>query len=102
MEMEMEMCIYVRVRVRACARACVSLLPNLSLQRVRAGRRGLLNKNWHDALFNAGTAETAESVDCDLLIQAFHPVHGTFATCGSDGKFVFWDKDRYVRRCNDF
>lgn len=24
---------------------------------------------------------------------AFHPVYGTFATCGSDGKFVFWDKD---------
>jgi len=28
---------------------------------------------------------------------AFHPVHGTFATCGSDGKFVFWDKDRRER-----
>ncbi|GMM31330.1 RNA export factor [Martiniozyma asiatica (nom. inval.)] len=23
----------------------------------------------------------------------FHPVHGTFATAGSDGSFSFWDKD---------
>jgi mRNA export factor len=28
---------------------------------------------------------------------AFHPQHGTFATAGSDGKFVFWDKDRRER-----
>jgi WD40 repeat protein len=24
---------------------------------------------------------------------AFHPVHGTLATVGSDGSFSFWDKD---------
>ena len=24
---------------------------------------------------------------------AFHPVHGTLATVGSDGRFNFWDKD---------
>ena len=24
---------------------------------------------------------------------AFHPVHGTLSTVGSDGKFSFWDKD---------
>lgn len=24
---------------------------------------------------------------------AFHPVHGTLATAGSDGRFSFWDKD---------
>ena len=24
---------------------------------------------------------------------AFHPVHGTLATVGSDGCFSFWDKD---------
>lgn len=24
---------------------------------------------------------------------AFHPVHGTLATVGSDGRFSFWDKD---------
>ena len=23
----------------------------------------------------------------------FHPVHGTLATVGSDGRFSFWDKD---------
>ena len=23
----------------------------------------------------------------------FHPVHGTLATAGSDGRFSFWDKD---------
>ncbi|ESQ27107.1 hypothetical protein EUTSA_v10018796mg [Eutrema salsugineum] len=35
----------------------------------------------------------------------FHPVHGTFATAGSDGAFNFWDKDSKQRlkamsRCN--
>lgn len=24
--------------------------------------------------------------------MAFHPVHGTFATAGSDGTYNFWDK----------
>merc|ERR1712115_716681 len=24
---------------------------------------------------------------------AFHPVHGTLATVGSDGRYSFWDKD---------
>lgn len=24
---------------------------------------------------------------------AFHPIHSTFVTCGSDGSFSFWDKD---------
>jgi len=28
---------------------------------------------------------------------AFHPVYGTFATCGSDGTFNFWDKDSKQR-----
>eukprot|EP00040_Diaphanoeca_grandis_P016852 m.87402 g.87402 ORF g.87402 m.87402 type:complete len:362 (-) comp26067_c0_seq1:28-1113(-) len=27
----------------------------------------------------------------------FHPRHHTFATCGSDGRFVFWDKDSKQR-----
>lgn len=27
----------------------------------------------------------------------FHPVYGTFATAGSDGRFVFWDKDSKSR-----
>ncbi|KAF3523346.1 hypothetical protein F2Q69_00049897 [Brassica cretica] len=27
----------------------------------------------------------------------FHPVHGTFATAGSDGAFHFWDKDNKQR-----
>eukprot|EP00270_Netrium_digitus_P010877 TRINITY_DN3405_c0_g1_i1.p1 TRINITY_DN3405_c0_g1~~TRINITY_DN3405_c0_g1_i1.p1 ORF type:complete len:361 (-),score=61.70 TRINITY_DN3405_c0_g1_i1:178-1233(-) len=35
----------------------------------------------------------------------FHPVHGTFATAGSDGSYNFWDKDSKQRlkamtRCN--
>lgn len=25
--------------------------------------------------------------------SAFHPIHGTLATVGSDGTFSFWDKD---------
>lgn len=28
---------------------------------------------------------------------SFHPVYGTFATCGSDGVFTFWDKDSKQR-----
>eukprot|EP01120_Amphizonella_sp_Union-15-10_P007288 TRINITY_DN2443_c0_g1_i1.p1 TRINITY_DN2443_c0_g1~~TRINITY_DN2443_c0_g1_i1.p1 ORF type:complete len:353 (-),score=47.91 TRINITY_DN2443_c0_g1_i1:113-1171(-) len=28
---------------------------------------------------------------------SFHPVYGTFATCGSDGTFHFWDKDSKQR-----
>ena len=36
-------------------------------------------------------------VTLDYLWQvngiAFHPVHGTLATVGSDGRFSFWDKD---------
>ncbi|KAF9063033.1 Poly(A)+ RNA export protein [Rhodocollybia butyracea] len=27
----------------------------------------------------------------------FHPVHGTFTTCGSDGTIHFWDKDARMR-----
>jgi mRNA export factor len=27
----------------------------------------------------------------------FHPVHGTFVTAGSDGTYVFWDKDAKQR-----
>ena len=27
----------------------------------------------------------------------FHPVHGTFSTCGSDGTINFWDKDARTR-----
>jgi len=27
----------------------------------------------------------------------FHPVHGTFSTCGSDGTVNFWDKDARTR-----
>lgn len=28
---------------------------------------------------------------------AFHPVHGTLATVGSDGRFSFWDKDARIK-----
>jgi len=30
-------------------------------------------------------------------VICFHPVHGTFATSGSDGSFNFWDKDSKQR-----
>ena len=33
------------------------------------------------------------SVNC----IAFHPIHGTFATTGSDGSYHFWDKDSRQR-----
>ena len=26
-----------------------------------------------------------------------HPIHGTFSTCGSDGSYQFWDKERKNR-----
>lgn len=28
---------------------------------------------------------------------SFHPIHGTFSTAGSDGKFNFWDKKTHMR-----
>ncbi|KAK0425450.1 hypothetical protein QR680_009209 [Steinernema hermaphroditum] len=28
---------------------------------------------------------------------AFHPQHGTMATCGSDGRFSYWDKDQRIK-----
>jgi len=28
---------------------------------------------------------------------SFHPVQGTFSTCGSDGTVHFWDKDAHIR-----
>ncbi|KAL0954534.1 hypothetical protein HGRIS_003501 [Hohenbuehelia grisea] len=28
---------------------------------------------------------------------SFHPVHGTFSTCGADGSIHFWDKDARTR-----
>ncbi|KAJ7911494.1 WD40-repeat-containing domain protein [Mycena leptocephala] len=28
---------------------------------------------------------------------SFHPVHGTFSTCGADGTIGFWDKDARIR-----
>ncbi|TFL04159.1 WD40 repeat-like protein [Pterulicium gracile] len=28
---------------------------------------------------------------------SFHPIHGTFSTCGSDGSVHFWDKDARTR-----
>ncbi|KAJ7220118.1 WD40-repeat-containing domain protein [Mycena pura] len=28
---------------------------------------------------------------------SFHPIHGTFSTCGGDGTIGFWDKDARVR-----
>ncbi|KAJ7183201.1 WD40-repeat-containing domain protein [Mycena filopes] len=38
----------------------------------------------------------------DVVIYAvndisFHPVHGTFSTCGGDGTFATWDKDARIR-----
>lgn len=31
---------------------------------------------------------------------SFHPVHGTLATVGSDGRFSFWDKDARTKLKN--
>lgn len=33
---------------------------------------------------------------------AFHPVHGTFGTAGSDGSVAFWDKDTKQRISDGF
>jgi mRNA export factor len=32
----------------------------------------------------------------------WHPVHGTFSTCGSDGTVHFWDKDARTRLKSPF
>jgi mRNA export factor len=37
----------------------------------------------------AGQTQDIYAVNC----IAFHPVHGTLATVGGDGKYSFWDKD---------
>ncbi|KAH9029831.1 Poly(A)+ RNA export protein [Lactarius pseudohatsudake] len=45
--------------------------------------------------------QTATSKDQSLVFAVndinFHPVHGTFSTCGSDGTINFWDKDSRTR-----
>jgi mRNA export factor len=28
---------------------------------------------------------------------AFHPIHGTLATVGADGRYSFWDKDQRTK-----
>merc|ERR1712165_312847 len=44
-----------------------------------------------------GQPREYKKVDPPLKYQhrciAIHPVHGTLATVGSDGRFSFWDKD---------
>ncbi|KAI6038799.1 WD40-repeat-containing domain protein [Pisolithus marmoratus] len=45
--------------------------------------------------------QTPASKDQSLVYAvndiAFHPVHGTFSTCGSDGSIHYWDKDARTR-----
>ena len=45
--------------------------------------------------------QTPSSKDQSLVYAvndiSFHPVHGTFSTCGSDGTMHFWDKDARTR-----
>lgn len=45
--------------------------------------------------------QSATSKDQSLVFAVndinFHPVHGTFSTCGSDGTINFWDKDSRTR-----
>lgn len=62
--------------------------------------------NFEDAVAAPGTSKPAEfSFKCqrdDALVYAvnciaFHPVHGTFATAGSDGTYSFWDRDSRQR-----
>ncbi|KAI0249139.1 Poly(A)+ RNA export protein [Lactifluus subvellereus] len=45
--------------------------------------------------------QTPASKDQSLVFAVndinFHPVHGTFSTCGADGTINFWDKDSRTR-----
>ncbi|KAL4062201.1 WD40-repeat-containing domain protein [Scleroderma yunnanense] len=45
--------------------------------------------------------QTPNSKDQSLVYAvndiSFHPVHGTFSTCGSDGTIHYWDKDARTR-----
>ncbi|THH30001.1 hypothetical protein EUX98_g4192 [Antrodiella citrinella] len=45
--------------------------------------------------------QTATSKDQSLVYAVnditFHPVHGTFSTCGADGTINYWDKDARTR-----
>ncbi|KAF8954147.1 WD40-repeat-containing domain protein [Flammula alnicola] len=52
--------------------------------------------------FKCHRRDSAPNVKDQALVYAvndicFHPVHGTFSTCGSDGIINFWDKDARAR-----
>lgn len=44
-----------------------------------------------------GPSGKNESLIFPVNDLAYHPVHGTFATSGSDGTYAFWDKDARSR-----
>lgn len=50
----------------------------------------LLSVQWHKPASPRGSALVSPSQVNGI---AFHPIHGTLATVGSDGRFSFWDKD---------
>ncbi|KAF4596350.1 hypothetical protein EYR38_007729 [Pleurotus pulmonarius] len=52
--------------------------------------------------FKCHRRDSSASIKDQALVYAvndisFHPVHGTFSTCGSDGGIHFWDKDARSR-----
>jgi len=52
--------------------------------------------------FKCHRRDSAANTKDQALVYAvndisFHPVHGTFSTCGADGTIHFWDKDARTR-----
>ncbi|CAO3590431.1 unnamed protein product [Absidia cylindrospora] len=63
------------------------------------GRVGIQHLNEKDQARNFSFKchrDEAKNVYCVNDIS-FHPVYGTFSTCGADGTIVFWDKDSKQR-----
>ncbi|KAJ3905879.1 WD40-repeat-containing domain protein [Lentinula edodes] len=46
---------------------------------------------------NSSSKKNDQSLIYSINDINFHPVHGTFSTCGSDGTVHFWDRDARMR-----
>ena len=57
----------------------------------------LADQAFHQSIVvhNISTIHCVQTMHVYIQVNdiAFHPVHGTLATVGSDGRFSFWDKD---------
>jgi len=79
---------------------CISCFPDKTGFAIGSieGRVGIHYINQNDSSKNfAFKCHRQENNVYAVNDIVFHPVFGTFATCGSDGTFHFWDKDSKQR-----